>query len=164
MARRGLQALKLKLVNFYPPFVGAGIRVTRVDLANRVIEARMKLTWWNKNYVGTHYGGSLYSICDPFYVVLLVEALGRDYVVWDKGAEIRFVRPGTGTVRVKVELSEEQVADLRAEADREGTAERVWPVRVLNEEGRTVAEVRKTVYVRRKKEKAPPSGEAAERP
>jgi hypothetical protein len=84
------------LINLWPLLLGAGIRVTRLDADWRAVDVEMKLTRWNRNYVGTHYGGSLYSMTDPFYMVMLIEILGRDYVVWDKSASIRFRKPGEG--------------------------------------------------------------------
>ena len=76
-------------MNVWPPFAGAGIRVVRLDADWRAIDVEMKLRFWNSNYVGTHYGGSLYSMTDPFYMLMLIENLGREYVVWDKAATIR---------------------------------------------------------------------------
>ena len=87
-------------VNLYPPFLGAGVRVVRIGLDLASFDVRMRLVWWNKNLVGTHFGGSLYAMCDPFFMWILVEQLGRDFIVWDKSAQIRFRRPGRGTIGV----------------------------------------------------------------
>ncbi len=100
-------------MNVWPPFLGAGIRVKRLQRDFKAINVEMKLRWWNANWVGTHYGGSLYSMTDPFFMVVLIENLGRDYVVWDKSAAIRFRKPGTGTVKAQFRLSEEQVQEIR---------------------------------------------------
>jgi len=81
--------MRLRL-NLYAPFLGAGIRVKRLAPGWKEVDVEMKLRWWNANYVGTHYGGSLYSMTDPFLMVMLIENLGRDYIVWDKSATIRF--------------------------------------------------------------------------
>ena len=69
----------MRLLSLYPPYLGAGVRVTRVSDDLRTFEVEMKLRFYNRNYVGTHFGGSLYSMCDPFYMLILLEALGRDY-------------------------------------------------------------------------------------
>jgi len=86
-------------INLWPPFLVAGIRVKRLDPDWKRIDVEMNLHPWNSNYVGTHYGGSLYSMADPFYMLMLMENLGRDFVVWDKSASIRFRKPGKGTGR-----------------------------------------------------------------
>lgn len=110
----------------------------------------MKLRWWNRNYVGTHYGGSLYSMCDPFYMLILLDALGSDYQVWDKAASIRFRRPGRGPVRARFEIARERIDEIRAEADRAGRAEPSFTAEIRAEDGELVAEVDKLLTVRRK--------------
>lgn len=142
------QRLQLRLVNLFPPFLGAGIRVRRTD--PRTFEVRMKLHWWNKNYVGTHFGGSLYTMCDPFFMLLLMEGLGRGYIVWDKRAAIRFLKPGRGTVRARFRIPEERVEEIRRRADAGEKVEPTFTVEVMDEEGEPVARVEKLLYVRRK--------------
>lgn len=90
------------LMNIWAPFLGAGIRVKRLAPDWKEIDVEMKLHWWNANYVGTHYRGSLYFMTDPFFMLMLIENLGKDYVVWDKSASIRFKKPGRGTVSARL--------------------------------------------------------------
>jgi acyl-coenzyme A thioesterase PaaI-like protein len=142
-------------MSLYPPYLGAGIRV-KVSDDLRTFKTQMRLTFWNRNYVGTHFGGSLYTMCDPFFMLILVEALGRQYVVWDKAAAIRFRRPGKGTVRATFHIPQEKVDEIRADADRDGKTEPVFSVNILDEQGEVVAEVEKRIYVRRK-DAVPPS-------
>ncbi|HET6345436.1 MAG TPA: DUF4442 domain-containing protein [Myxococcota bacterium] len=144
------RTLLLRLLSWYPPYLGAGIRV-KASRDLRTFEVRMKLRWWNRNYLGTHFGGSLYSMCDPFLVLILAAALGRDYVVWDKAATIRFRRPGTGTVHATFHLPQEKIDEIRAAADAGEKVEPSFTVEVLNEAGEVVAEVDKLLYVRRKR-------------
>jgi hypothetical protein len=138
------------VLNLYPPFLGAGIRITRLRPDWKEIDVEMKLRRWNKNYVGTHYGGSLYSMTDPFFMLMLIENLGREYIVWDKSATIRFRRPGKGTVRASFRLSEEQIEEIREALKREPTVERTFGVEVKDESRAVVAEVEKLLHIRRK--------------
>lgn len=139
-----------RLLNFYPPYLGAGVRV-RLSPDGESFEVRMKLRWWNRNDVGTHYGGSLYSMCDPFYMLLLLRRLGPGYVVWDKAAAIRFRRPGRGTVRAVFTIPPERVEEIRQAADAgQGAVEPVFTVEVKDEAGEVVAEVDKRLYVRQR--------------
>ena len=147
-ARR--KPLLFRLINFWPPYLGAGIRVTRISDDLRTFEVRMKLRFYNRNYVGTHFGGSLYSMCDPFFMLILTEALGREYVVWDKAATIRFVKPGRGTVRAAFHIPEEEIEAVRRAADEHGKTEPTFTAEVIDEEGDVVAEVEKRVYVRKR--------------
>ncbi len=147
--RRRSRRWLIRVMNFFPPYLGAGIRVRpSADLS--AFEVRMKLRWWNRNYVGTHFGGSLYSLCDPFFMLILFEALGPGYIVWDKAATIRFRRPGRGTVHARFEIGPERVAEIRAAADRDGKVEPTFLAEVRDDEGQVIAEVEKLLYVRKK--------------
>jgi len=139
--------LRERLVNFYPPLLGAGIRSRVVD--ELTIEVEMKLTAFNRNIVGVHFGGSLYAMCDPWFMLILMRALGGDYIVWDKTAGIRFVRPGRGTVRAHLHIPPSRVDEIRAAADRDGKVEPTFNVDVLDAQGEVVAQVEKLLYVRR---------------
>lgn len=139
-------------MNFYPPFLGAGIRVRKVDRNDNTIEVEMKLRFWNKNYVGTHYGGSLYSMCDPFFMLILMRKLGKEYVVWDKAAQIRFVKPGTGTVKARFQISDEKIQSIKEEIETKKKADYEFETAVTDEQNNVVAEVKKLIYVRKKPE------------
>ena len=140
----------LKKLRFWPPFLGAGIHVTRVAEDLRTIDVELRLKFFNRNYVGTHYGGSLYSMCDPWFMVMLIENLGPDYIVWDKSAAIRFKKPGKGVVKASFHLPEERIAEIRAQADAQGKVEPQFQVVVTDAEGNVIAEVDKLLYVRKK--------------
>src|SRR5450755_404720 len=118
------------LLNIWPPFLGAGIRVRRIAPDWKAIDVEMKLRWWNSNYVGTHYGGSLYSMTDPFFMLMLIENLGPDYVVWDKSASILFKKPGRGTVSASFRLSDQQIDDIRQALKTEEKIERMFQVEI----------------------------------
>jgi hypothetical protein len=138
------------LLNLWPPFLGAGIRVRRLQPDWKEIDVEMKLRFWNSNFVGTHYGGSLYSMTDPFYMLMLIENLGRDYIVWDKSASVRFRKPGKGKVAVAFRLSDEQIEGIRQALIRQDKVEPKFVVEVKDETGVVVAEVEKVLHVRKK--------------
>jgi len=137
-------------MNFWPPFRGAGIRVRSIaaDWSEATVELRAR--WLNRNYVGTHFGGSLFAMTDPFYALLLMHRLGERYLVWDQAASIEFVAPGRGTVSASFVLAEERVAAIRTQA---ASGDKVLPefeVEIRDRAGELVARVRKTLYVRLK--------------
>lgn len=145
----------LRIINFWPPFFGAGIRVKRIAPDMRAVDVEMKLRFWNANYVGTQFGGSLYSMTDPFHMLMLLENLGRDYIVWDKAACIRFRRPGKGKVKAEFRITEAQLEDIRQQLNVQQKIEPRFVVQVKDESGAVIAEVEKVIYIRRKQE--PPS-------
>ena len=140
----------MRWINMWPPFLGAGIKAVRMDDDMRAVDVEMKLTKLNRNYVGTHYGGSLYSMADPFYMLMLIANLGRDYIVWDKAATIRFKKPGKGTVRAEFRLSESQIEDIREKLATHAKIEPTFTVEIKNSAGEVVAEVEKLLYIRKK--------------
>jgi hypothetical protein len=142
-------------LNIYAPFLGAGIRIKRLALDWKEIDVEMKLRWWNANYVGTHYGGSLYSMTDPFFMVMLIENLGKDYIVWDKSATIRFKKPGRGTVSASFRLSDQQIQEIKQALTTEKKIERIFAVEVKDESGTVIAEVEKLLHIRRKDQTSP---------
>lgn len=147
--RLGPGALRLGM-NLWPPFMGAGIQVLRIAPDFRAVKVRMKLRWYNRNYVGTHFGGSLFAMTDPFYAVMMMHNLGRDYIVWDKNAQVHFKAPGRGPVYAEFRLSDAQIAEARERTAAGGRYEPTYSVDVLDHAGKVVATVDKTLYIRRK--------------
>jgi hypothetical protein len=148
--RRLIQRKIQSMIRYYPPLLAAGIWVKRISPDCREIDVEMKLRFWNANYVGTHYGGSLYSMTDPFYMLILIQNLGRDYIVWDKSANIRFRKPGRGKVRAEFRISDEQLDDIRRTLETQEKDEPVFTVEVKDESGEVVAVVQKMLYIRKK--------------
>ena len=137
-------------MNLWPPFRGAGIRVRHI--AEDWSEARVELRAGKlrRNFVGTHYGGSLFSMTDPFYALMLMHRLGDQYLVWDQAASIDFVAPGRGPVSARFVLDESRVQEIRSQA---AGGQKILPqfdVEIRDEAGELVARVRKTLYVRLK--------------
>jgi len=137
-------------LNLYPPFLGAGIRIKRISDDLRTIEVEMPLRFFNRNYVGTHFGGSLYAMCDPFFMLILINNLGPDYIVWDKAATIRFKKPGTGLVKAIFHVPEERIEEIRAQVQAQGKVEPQFQALVKDADGNVIAEVDKLLYVRKK--------------
>jgi Domain of unknown function (DUF4442) len=144
------------LLNLWFPFLGAGIRITRLQADWKAIDVEMKLHSWNSNFVGTHYGGSLYSMTDPFYMLMLIENLGRDYIVWDKSATVRFRKPGKGRVRASFRLQDEQIEDIRRQLETQAKVQPTFRVEVRDEADAVVAEVEKVLHIQKKVHTAPP--------
>ena len=142
--------LKLAL-NLYPPYLFAGIRVTEIDPEWRELRVSMKLRWFNQNAVGTHFGGSLYSMVDPHLVLLLMQALGGDYVVWDKSAKIEFHKPGKGRVHSVVCITHDDLEEIRRKTEGGDAYQPRFEIGILDEDGDPVATVAKVLHVRRRR-------------
>lgn len=140
----------IRLINWYPPYLFSGIKVVDYSDDFSSFKTQLKLTWYNRNLVGTAFGGSLYSMCDPFFMFIILVQLGEEYIVWDKTASIEFVKPGKGTVYAEFKLSPDHVFGIKSAVDREGKGVFEFPCEVVDTEGNTVAKLKKGVYVRRK--------------
>ncbi|AXK73548.1 DUF4442 domain-containing protein [Lysobacter sp. TY2-98] len=138
------------VLNLWPPFLFAGIRVTHLADDFRYARVELRLRPWNRNAVGTHFGGSLFAMTDPFWMLLVMRRIGRDYFVWDRSGSIDFERPGRGTVSAEFRLDDATLDDIRAEAADGSKHLRWFETPVVDAEGQTVAHVRKQLYVRRK--------------
>lgn len=142
-------------MHLWPPFLGAGIRLRRMSEDFREAEVELRLGRLNRNAVGTQFGGSLFAMTDPFYAIMLMRNLGREYLVWDKAASIEYLAPGRGTVRASFELPEVRLAEIRAQA---AGGEKVLPefdTDILDAKSEIVARVHRTVYVRLKPKHRP---------
>ena len=134
--------------NLFPAYRGTGGRIAYVADDFREVRVRLPLSWRTRNAVGTIFGGSIYGALDPIYMIMLIQLLGRGYVVWDNSAEIRFRKPGRATLYATFKISEEELAEIRA-ATANGPIDRVYSVDLVDEAGVVHATVTKTIYVRR---------------
>ncbi|MDD5175389.1 MAG: DUF4442 domain-containing protein [Sterolibacterium sp.] len=136
-------------MNLWPPFVGAGIRVLDIAPDHRSAKVRLCMRWYNRNYNGTQFGGSLYAMTDAFFAMILIWNLGRGYAVWDKEARIQYKRPGRGAVTASFVLTDAQIAEVRAKTASGEKFEPTYRVDVVDAAGQVVATVDKTIYIRR---------------
>ncbi len=139
-----------RLMNVWPPFLGAGVRVKEIshDWQRAVVELRHRR--WTSNYVGTQFGGSLFAMTDPFYMLMLLHALGGRYWVWDQSARIDYRRPGRGTVTARFELDPERLARIRTDALSGEKLLEDFTVAIRDRDGEVVATVERTLYIRLK--------------
>jgi acyl-coenzyme A thioesterase PaaI-like protein len=145
-----MKSLFWKGMNFWPPLFFTGIKIEKV--APDLSEMRVSLAhrFWNKNYVGTQYGGSLYSMTDPFYMLMLMKLLGKGYVVWDKSASIKFIKPGRSKVYAQFRLSKERLEEIKSHVDKEGRYLAEFVVEIVDDKNEKIAEVLKILSVKKK--------------
>jgi len=142
-----------RIMNFWPPFLFSGIKLTRVDEDYRVAEVQLKRHWYNQNYVGTHFGGSLFAMTDACYMVMLLQVLGKGYYVWDRRAAIDYLKPGRGTVTARFEITDARLQEI---LEHTASGEKYLPeftVDIVDAQGDVVARVVKTLYIKKKPSK-----------
>lgn len=142
--------LKLRL-NTYAPYIGAGIKIDHISLDQGLCVVSMGLTTLNKNIVGTQFGGSLYSMVDPFYMLMLMHQLGSNYVVWDKSSHIDFIAPGNSRVTARMKIPSSEVITIQELAKDGEAVFREYKVDIVDDQQKLIATVTKTLYIRLRK-------------
>ena len=130
--------------------LGAGMRVKHIAPDRKSVDVEMKLSWWNANYVGTHFGGWLFAMTDAFYMFMLMANLGRDYLLWDKAPSIRYRKPEKGTVRAEFRLTDSPLDDIHVKLKTLPKHEPTFRVEVKDGKGTVIAEREKLLYVHKK--------------
>lgn len=146
--------------NWFPAYRGTGAWVTYIASDWREVRIKLPLSVQTRNYVRTIFGGSMYGAVDPFYMIMLIRNLGKNYVVWDKAATIRFKKPGRATLYAHFMLEEAELDAIRAELRTARSIDRVYRVDLTDAQGVVHAEIDKVIYIRR----ATPSSADAPRP
>lgn len=137
-------------MNVWPPFLGAGIAVEKLDRDFRYVRVALKPTLFNRNYVGTHFGGSLFAMTDPFFMLMLIRNMGERYYVWDRSARIEFIAPGKGKVVADMRITDDDLRMMREATAAGEKFERDFLADVIDENGVLVAKVTKRIYARLK--------------
>lgn len=137
------------ILNCWPPFWGAGIKVEKISKDFSFAQVSLAFRWYNKNYMRTQFGGSLYSMTDPFFALLLIHRLGPEYVVWDKEGEINYIKPGKGRVYADFTLNNEQLDSIKQALNKNnGKTLPVFHTHIYDESQQIIATVKKTLYVK----------------
>jgi acyl-coenzyme A thioesterase PaaI-like protein len=147
------ESLKTRLARIaytylFPAYRGTGGKITYISSDWREIRVEVPLSRRTRNYVGTIFGGSMYGAVDPVYMVILIKALGPDYVVWDKAATIRFRKPGRSTLHATFAVTDEELDAIRTALETERAIERTYHIQLVDGDGIVHAEVEKVIHIR----------------
>jgi acyl-coenzyme A thioesterase PaaI-like protein len=148
------ESIKTRLMRLFflvhPAYHGTGGRVTYIASDWSDVRVEIPSNWRTRNYVGTIFGGSMYAAVDPMYMIMLIQRLGPDYIVWDKAASIQFKKPGKSKLIAHFNLSDDEVASIRAELTNQHSLDRHYTVELVDVDGNICAKVNKTIYIRKK--------------
>lgn len=133
----------------WPTFRFAGVRVRALaaDFTTATVELRVGV--FNRNYVGTAFGGTLYSMTDPFFMLMMMRQLGAGYIVWDRAGAVRYLAPGKGVITARFSLPPEEVARVRSVLEGSGKLNQTYTVDLLDTANQLIAQVDKTLYIRK---------------
>lgn len=133
--------------NLSPMYRRTTGRVTKVEPDFSSVEIRVPISYKNKNYVGTIFGGSLFAATDPIYMVQLIQILGKDYVVWDKSSMVKFKRPASSDAYAVFAFTDDEINQLKADISEKKEVDLVKPVLLTSKDGKLFCEIEKVIYV-----------------
>jgi acyl-coenzyme A thioesterase PaaI-like protein len=136
--------------NLFPAFRRTGARLSYIADDHREVRIVLPFSWRTRNYVGTMFGGSVYAAGDGVYMIMLIKNLGRDYVVWDKSATVRFGKPARTTLYARFTLSAEELEGIRKALASGEAIERAHRVEFTDGAGTVHAEVEWLIHIRRR--------------
>ena len=133
--------------NISPMYRRSGGRIVEASENLDFIKIKIKLNYKTRNYVGTMYGGHMYSCLDGIYMVQLINLLGKSFVVWDKVATIKFKRPGTSTLFAEFNISKELIEKIKVDVVEQNEIDLKLDVNLVDSNGKVCAEVEKVIYI-----------------
>ena len=134
----------------HPAYHGTGGRVVYIASDWSEVRVEIPCNWRTRNYVGTIFGGSLYGAVDPMFMLMLIQRLGQDYVVWDKAAAIQFKKPGKSKLSANFKILDGEISTIQDELTRQNSIDRFYNVDLVDAEGNICAKIEKTIYIRKK--------------
>lgn len=135
-------------MNAYPMFFGTGGKIMHISKDWKEVTLKLRKNIWSNNYVGTIFGGSMFSAADPFYMLMCIQILGRkDFVVWDKSASIKFIAPAKNTLYTSLSLSDDEIAVIRKSIEENGFATFDKTIEWKDSSGKVYAIITRTIYV-----------------
>jgi len=143
-----------RLLNFYPPYLGAGVKINHISHDWRELRVSLSVRWYNRNAVGTHFGGSLYSMVDPHHMLLLMRLLGNEYWVWDKSAEIEYVKATRKKVSAMIKISDAELESIKLNTADGNKYFPEFSFEIKDEDDNLIARIKKVLYVRKKQPKS----------
>jgi len=142
--------------NLSPVYRRTGARITYISSDLREVRVKLPLNWKTRNYVGTIFGGSMYAAVDPLYMVMLINILGPEYIVWDKAASIKFKQPGRSTLRAEINISKAETDYIRKALKEQNKFDRTYQIELTDEEGHICAVVEKIIHFKKKNDEKTP--------
>ncbi|MEA2102821.1 MAG: DUF4442 domain-containing protein [Thermodesulfobacteriota bacterium] len=138
------------IFNFFPAFRRTGGRIVYFSSDWDEIQMKLPLNWKTRNYVGTMYGGSMYAAIDGIYMVMLINLLGKRYIVWDKRAEIKYLKPGKGTLETRLRIDKKELSEIKRLLKEQRSIERIYTIEWKDRAGDVCSVIHKHIYIKNK--------------
>ncbi len=134
-------------MNLYPMYFGTGGKILFWSDDSTEVHVRIRRSLWTYNYVGTIFGGSMFSATDPFYMLMLFRIFNDVFVVWDRSAQIKFIKPSKITLYAKYSLNSDLLESIKKEVTEKGENNYVFKIELIDRNGTVYALIERTVYI-----------------
>ncbi|WP_428224789.1 DUF4442 domain-containing protein [Flavobacterium sp.] len=134
--------------NLSPMYRRSTARIEYISEDLKTFKIKIPHSYKNKNYVGSIFGGSLFSAVDPIPMTQLLYLLKDEYIVWDKSAQIRFKRPARENVYATFEFTDHEIQHIIEKVTELKEYEYEKLTQITNKKGDVVyCEVTKLLYI-----------------
>lgn len=136
--------------NFWPPFLGLGIKIKSVSKDNKKVTVILKKRPWNVNYFGVQYGGGIFSMTDGIHMLMLVQNLPKKYRIWDKSASIEYIKKGRTNLYADFILTDEDLVLIQKEVSEKSKMDWERTVDIKDDSEQIVARVNRKLSIKLK--------------
>ena len=134
--------------NWSPMYRRTVARITEVSRDLHTAKIKISLNYKNRNYVGSIFGGSLFSATDPICMIQLIHILGDDYIVWDKAATIKYKKPARENAYAIFHFSKNEIEEIQNQVAENGKTDWVKKLNITDKtEKKVFCEVEKVIYI-----------------
>lgn len=134
--------------NLSPMYRRSTARITEVSEDLLHVKIKLPISFKNRNYVNSIFGGAMFSAVDPIPMVQLINLMEKDFVIWDKSAEVFFKRPARENLYAEFNYTSEELEKIKMEVQQHQEIEIVKTTHLTNlDQSVTFCEVRKTIYI-----------------
>jgi thioesterase domain-containing protein len=132
-----LEKLKKPLAEGIPAVQRTGIEVLELDVGY----VKMSMPFEpNINHVGIMYAGSLFTLAElPGGAIFASAFDSKRFYPIVKDMHLRFRRPAKTDITVEVRMSQEEIDEIQARADKDGKADYSWECELKDADGEVVA-------------------------
>ena len=137
--------------NLSPMYRRSTGKITYVSANLQDIKIVIPISYKNRNYMNTIFGGSMFAAVDPIPMIQLTQILGNGFVVWDKSAEIYFKKPAKENLYADFVFTDAELEDIKQRVATEQEITITKRTQLTNKEKTVVyCEVDKKIYVANK--------------
>ncbi len=137
-------------LSLYPPYLGAGIKIEKISDDWKNLEISLTKYWYNRNAVGTHFGGSIYSMTDPHIMLMLMNILGKNYIIWDVEANIKYIKAVKNKITAYIKITNEDLNNILIGTESGNKHISEFTIEIKNSDNVLVALVLKKIYIKKK--------------